>query len=266
MTHIVVYATAARTSVYRDRLSNACRATGISVQLELFGSGSLFQRLRGRGGPPRADLVLGFGPYMAQAAAQDGLLQPYQPKQVADLVVHEREWRWVSVDLLPFVVSPAVGFDALPSVPRLALADPERSEIGIMAVLATLDRARQTDGDPERAWDWWRQRAAAGLSLAEDDRGVQARVAEGRASHALGLLLDGTPVAGLAPVPNAIGIAAGARNLDGAYQLVDWLVGSAPLSGLRQLVEAAPPLDVEWCTSQYRAVRERWRSNGWSPS
>ena len=64
-------------------LGAACRATGIGARLELYGSGSLYQRLGPRHAPPLPDLVLWFGPFAAQAAALDGLLQPYQPASVA---------------------------------------------------------------------------------------------------------------------------------------------------------------------------------------
>jgi hypothetical protein len=73
-------------------------------------------------------------------------------------------------------------------------------------------------------------------------------------------------------------LATNGRNLDGARRLFDWLAspdaaGSAGLSawqattnGLQALQEAAPALDVDWATRQYRAARQRWAGAGFGPT
>src|SRR5439155_6514300 len=125
-------------------------------------------------------------------------------------------------------------------------------------------------------WVWWQQRARAGLALAEDDPGAVEMLGTGRASHALSVSQTAAPVPGLAPIPNALGLAASARNLDAAKNLIDWLTSDAaadmlPLSpwrattnGLQTLLSAAPPLDVEWCRQQYRPARYRWSQSGFA--
>jgi len=83
----------------------------------------------------------------------------------------------------------------------------------------------------------------------------------------------------LAPVPHAIALAADAPNVEPARQLIDWLVSeSAPSSsgrlsawragtdGLEALLDAAPALDVSWCTQQYAAARRRWAQSGFGPA
>jgi hypothetical protein len=52
---------------------------------------------------------------------------------------------------------------------------------------------------------------------------------------------------------------ASARNADAARALIDQLIGAAPAP------TATEYTDVEWTLGQYRAVRERWLSSGWSP-
>jgi ABC-type Fe3+ transport system substrate-binding protein len=161
-------------------------------------------------------------------------------------------------------------------VPRLAVADPERSEVGLILLLASLDRARQAEGDVERGWAWWQQRARDGLLLTEDDAGALAAVQSGRATHALTLSATGTPLQGLAPVPHALGIAASSKNVDAARQMVDWLASDAAadhLAGsawhrdqIAPLMQAAPPLDVDWARQQYAAARYRWSQSGFGPT
>src|SRR4030081_719160 len=134
VTEVLVYAAAARAQTARMGVAGACQATGIGARLELYGSGSLYQRLGPRHAPPLPDIVLWFGPFAAQAAALDGLLQPYQPAHVAPAAGHEANWRWTTLDYLPIgVVGPTsvTGLQDLANVPGLAIADPERSEIGL---------------------------------------------------------------------------------------------------------------------------------------
>jgi ABC-type Fe3+ transport system substrate-binding protein len=221
-----------------------------------------------------------FGPFAAHGAALDGLLQPYHPPRIADVAAHDSSWRWFTLDYQPVGVigSAAGGLQDLASVRRLAVADPERSEMGMGILLSMLDRARQIDGDVERAWTWWQQRARSGLVLIEDDRDAAATVRGGEASHALSLLESGSPLTGLAPIPNAIGLAASARNVDGARRLLDWLADEsggtvirlspwqAASNGLEALLSAAPPLDVDWCRQQYTATRRRWAQSGFGPA
>ena len=168
MTEVLVYATASRAQTARALLGAACAATGLSVRLELYGSGSLYQRLGPRHAPPLPDVVLWFGPFAAQSAGLDGLLQPYQPSSVAPAAVHDANWYWTTLDYRPIgVVGRSHGRAATLDLAGRAepsdgcyLRDPERSEIGLSMLLATLDRARQVDGDVERGWTWWQQRAA----------------------------------------------------------------------------------------------------------
>jgi ABC-type Fe3+ transport system substrate-binding protein len=280
LTEVLVYAALPRAATARLVLAAACRATGISARLELYSTGSLYQRLGPRHAPPLPDVVMWFGPFAAQAAALDGLLQAYQPAGVADGVAHDPAWRWMTLDYTAVGVlgpSGVAGLADLAAVPSLALADPERSEVGLSILLATLDRARQVEGDVERGWTWWQQRAQAGIALAEDDAGAVAMVGSGGASHALSLAGSATAVPGLAPLPNAIGLAASARNVEAARRLIDWLTGESaggilPLSpwpatsGLHTLFSAAPPLDVDWTRQQYTASRGRWAQSAFGPS
>src|SRR5262245_45461827 len=136
---VLVWATSARAGMARSVLAAGCAATSVEARLEIFtSSGSLFRRLANPREGGRADLVFGAGPCMAESGVRDGFLQ-----------------RWAALDYSVFATlgqPPVATFDGLLTVGRLALPDPERSESGMLAVLATLDRARQTDGDPERAW------------------------------------------------------------------------------------------------------------------
>src|SRR6266851_1376261 len=104
VTEVLVYATASRAQTARTLLGAACQATGMNVRLELYGSGSLYQRLGPRHAPPLPDVVLWFGPFAAQSAALDGLLQPYQPASVAPNAAHDASWRWTTLDYLPIGV------------------------------------------------------------------------------------------------------------------------------------------------------------------
>ena len=278
MSEVLVFAPLARADSARSLLARACRGTGITARLELFGSsGALFQRMRARRSPPQPDVVLWHGPYAAHAAALDNLLQPYEPSTLPAAAAHDPGWRWVATEFHTWSVKgePSVdGFQELSSVPRLALIDPERSEVGMFALVAALDATRQTDGDVERGWAWWTRRDQAGLSLALDSAEALGWVAQRKVSHALTLQSGASPLSGLAPVPHAIGLAAGARNPEPARQMVDWLVSQdalatdsvsawqAATNGLHALLQAGPPTDIEWATRQYRAVRQRWAQSG----
>jgi ABC-type Fe3+ transport system substrate-binding protein len=281
VTEVLVYAAAARAQVARTLLGEACEATGIGVRLELYGTGSLYQRLGPRHAPPLPDVVLWFGPFAAQSAALDGLLQPYQPASVAPAAAHDANWRWTTLDYVPIgIVGPtgANSLQDLASAPALAVADPERSELGLSILLATLDRARQVEGDVEHGWTWWQQRAQRGLVLVEHDPGAVATVGEGGASHALTLAETSVPLPGLAPIPNAVGLAANARNPEAAKHLLDWLTSDAAgdtltrspwraaANGLQALQAAAPPLDIDWCRQQYTATRRRWSESAFTPA
>jgi ABC-type Fe3+ transport system substrate-binding protein len=282
VTEVLVYATSPRAETARTLLQTACSATGINARLELYGSGSLYQRLGPRHAPPLPDVVLWFGPFAAHAAGLDGLLQAYQPASVSAAASHDANWRWTTLDYLPTGVVGATGVQSLQdlaAVPALAMADPERTEAGLSILLATLDRARQVDGDLERGWTWWQQRASTGLALAEDDAGAVGLVGDGGASHALSLFSDASsPVPGLAPIPNAVGLAASARDVDAARRLLDWLTSDsaadslrlspwrAATNGLQSLLAAAPPLDIDWCRQHYTAARQRWAQGGFGPS
>ena len=85
------------------------------------------------------------------------------------------------------------------------------------------------------------------------------------------------PLAGLAPLPHTIGLAANSRNVDDARRLLDWIVSDAAgamlrmtpwqadANGLQALLAAAPVLDVEWARQQYTAARRRWAQSGFGP-
>jgi ABC-type Fe3+ transport system substrate-binding protein len=281
MADVLVYAVASRERTARKLLGAACQASGIGARLELHGSGSLYQRLGPRRAAPFPDLVIWFGPFAAGAAAIDGLLQPYQPPSVADALVHDPDWRWTTLDYasVGMVGPPGVVLNVqdLAAVGRLAFADPERSEVGLSILLTMLDRARQVESDVERGWSWWQQRMRSGVELTEDDASAVAMVGDSGVSHALSLAEAGSPLAGLAPVPHAIGLAAGSRNADAARHLLDWLTGAeagamlrlspwqAASNSLRTLLSAAPALDVEWARQQYTAARTRWSQSGFTP-
>ena len=281
MADVLVYATESRAQTARAVLGAACGATGISARLELYGTGSLYQRLGPRRSQPLPDVVMWFGPFAARAAAVDGLLQPYRPTSVADGATHDPDWMWTTLDYsAPGVLGapPVAGFGDLAGVPRLTLADPERSEVGMSLLLAVIDRARQVEGDPERGWMWWQQRARSGLALAEDEATAQATIGQRGVSHALGLLETSEPLPGLAPLPHAVGLAASSRNVEGGRALLDWMTGPAAASivrlspwqagsnGLQALLAAAPPLDVEWARQQYTAARRRWADSAFGPA
>jgi len=281
VSEVLVYSSDVRADMARMVLAQACRATGTSARLEIYGTGSLYQRLGPRRAPPLPDIVWWFGPFAARAAAVDGLLQAYQPPRLADGAMHDPDWKWIALEYSAVGIAgstPVSGWQDLAAVPKLAVADPERSEIGLSLLLASLDRARQMDGDVERGWTWWQSRAAAGLILAEDDAGALALVQAGAASHALTLSPNATPLAGLAPLPHAVGLAASSRNLDSAQGMLDWLTSEdaasafglspwrAATNGLAALWQTAPALDVEWGRQQYTAARQRWAQSGFSPT
>jgi len=282
MSEVLVFAPRARADAARTLLARACGATGLTVQLEVFGSsGSLFQRLRARRAPPPPDLVMWYGPYAAHSAALSGLVAPIEA-ELPPNAAHDSNLAWVGVEFQPFTVNgtPAVtSFEQLASVKRLALADPERSEVGMMALLAVLDRTRQSGPDVESAWQGWTERVRAGADLLSDDTAALAALTDTRnpASHALTLQDVGTPLVGLAPVPHALSIPTGGRSPEAARQLLTWLVSQDAVrpdalsvwqsesNGLQALLAAVPPLDVDWGTRQYAAARSRWAQNAFTP-
>jgi ABC-type Fe3+ transport system substrate-binding protein len=273
MTELLVYAHAAHADLARRILGAACAASGTTARLDLYGSGSLFQRLGSRRAQPWPDLVWWFGPFAARAAALDGLLQSYQPSRLADAAQHDPDWKWTTTHsaAIGVVGDGASGWEDLAAVSKLAIADPERSEVGLITVLASLDRARQVEGDAERGWSWWQQRVAHGVVLTEDDADALAQVQAGAATHALTLSSGATPVTGLPVVPHAIGIAAMSKNVDAAKLLLDWLVSepaadALPGSPWRIANTAGPLLDVDWGRQQYATVRQRWASSGFGPT
>lgn len=278
MTELLVYTTFGRAALARTLLGAACAATGATIRLEQYGTGSLYQRLGSRHGPPPPpDVVIWGGPFGAAAAAADGLLQAYQPRTAASSAPHDASWRWTALDLTLVSATgmPALtSFDDVAGMPRIALADPERSETGLSVVLATLDRSRQVDGDVERGWQWWAARSQRGVVLAGDDDAATSEAGHRGVSHALVLSETAPPLAGLAPIPHAVSVTASTRNLDAARALVDWLVGESA-AGLVRLspwtigrgplgdaVRSAPALDVEWARQSYTATRKRWSQSG----
>jgi ABC-type Fe3+ transport system substrate-binding protein len=254
----------------------------------------MFRRLFVESGSRTADVLLTLGPYHLQAGSGDDTFLSYQPKAwpaEADrvLAAHAPNWRWSSIGYLPFRVDgapPITSFDALTptAAPRLAILDPARSELGVLALLASLDRARQWDGDPERGWTWWVQRSAAGVVLTDDSESARATLASGRATHALTLgfapasVSASAAMSGLAPMPITVAVLGRAVSQPAAQQLVDWLTSQpgaasvdaagalsawrAQQNGLAALAQSAPPLDVAWTLSQYRPARQRWMTLG----
>ena len=97
MSDVLVYATESRGDVVRSLLAEACSATGVGARLEMYGTGSLYQRLGPRRAAPFPDIVMWFGPFAARAAAVDALLQPYQPPRVPDHLEHDPEWKWTTL-------------------------------------------------------------------------------------------------------------------------------------------------------------------------
>jgi hypothetical protein len=281
MSDILVCTTFEQAASVRRLLSAACSALDVNASLDLFGSGSLYQRLRARRSPPFPDLVVWSGPFAAQAAANAGLLEQHQPRELPSLAWHHSEWHWTAVEfqLIRAVGEPPVStLDELAAVPRLALPEPERSEAGASMLLATIDRARQVEGDPERAWAWWAGRVRSGIRVADEDGLAADLVRQGRATHALSLGDAGSPVVDLAPLPNALSLAANAPNADAARRVLDWLTGPqaaaitgqpsawrAEANGLSALFAVAPPLDVDWTTQQYTHARRRWAQAGFGP-
>jgi ABC-type Fe3+ transport system substrate-binding protein len=270
---VLVYAHTLHADTARSVLAAACAATGLGARLDVYGSGSLYQRLGPRRGQPLPDLVWWFGPFAASAAAADGLLQPHQPGRVASGAAHDPDWKWSAIAYSGFgVIGGSVArWEDLAGVPRLAIADPERSELGLSLLLASLDRARQVDGDAERGWAWWQERARNGLVLAESEASAQALSVSGQATHAVILDATGAPLAGLGHVAHAIGLAASSRNVDGARTMLDWLTSEAaadkvPGSVWRLDTSSAPTLDLEWCREQYVSARQRWAASGFGPS
>src|ERR1043166_8585141 len=104
MTEILAYVAAPRAEVARTLLAAACRATGTSARIDIYGTGALYQRLGPRKAPPFPDVVMWFGPYAARAAALDGLLQPYQPRRVADRASRDPDWIWTAIDFSPIAL------------------------------------------------------------------------------------------------------------------------------------------------------------------
>jgi hypothetical protein len=262
MVEIVVYATDSRADRARSLLNSACGSTGISARLELYGSGSLYQRLGPRHGPPPPDIIIWFGPFAAAAAAASGFLQRYAPPQLPEGWAHDPDWNWTTLEYSPISIigpSPADSWHDLPAVPRLALPDPERSEAGLAILLATLDRARQVEGDAENGWAWWRQRAQVGLMLAEDEAAAANLVATGDATHAL-VLSGGVPVLDLPALPHALSLAAASPGADQARRLLDAL----PFDSGQPRTSVS--LDVSWSFQQYTATRARWSQSAFGPT
>jgi hypothetical protein len=277
---VVVYATQRHAASTRGVLGEACRALGLSVLLELFGgNGAMFQRLRNRRASPFADILLWFGPYAAQFAAGADVLEAHQPAELPPPSVRHPGRLWSAVEFQPFRAFGDPALSDLAGASRLGVPDPERSEAGTMLLLATLDRARQTSGNVEEAWTAWQQRARAGMRVVEDEAAALAAVRAGRATYAATLENEGTPLIGLAPVAHAVSLAANAPNEADGRRLIDWLLGpaaaasstrlsgwSADTNGLGALLASTPPLDVEWATGQYNAVRRRWAESGFGPA
>src|SRR5690242_8551726 len=97
MTDVLIYVHAFHADVARTALGAACAATGLGARIEVYGSGSLYQRLGPRRGQPFPDLVWWFGPFASAAAAADGLLQAHQPASIAERAVYAPDWKWTAL-------------------------------------------------------------------------------------------------------------------------------------------------------------------------
>jgi ABC-type Fe3+ transport system substrate-binding protein len=276
---VLVYAALPQAMTARAALTAGCHAVGVGVQLELYSTGSLYQRLGPRHASPLPDLVMWFGPFAAQAAAMDNLLQPHQPRHVAPTVAHDLAWRWTTLDYWTVGAvgtQPANRLADLAAAPTLALPDPERAEAGMAVLLAMLDRARTVEGDVERGWAWWHERARKGLILVEDDADAETAATDGRASNGLTIFSErGERLDELAPIPNAVGLATNSQNVAAARELLDWLTSDAAAAALRlspwqagtqSLMASSPSLDVDWARAQYTATRQRWARSGFGPA
>lgn len=283
----LVYATPGRAPLARQLLRAACQATGAGVRLEVLATGALFRRLHPDGQGTRPDLLFTSGPYMAQAAARDGFLQAFQPRtpapDVPGAALHAPDWGWIALDFSAFTVVGNASLATLDEATTLAVPDPARSEDGVMLLLAMLDAARQRGAPPEQVWQSWERRArAATLLLSDVVEDVVPMVQQRRASHAVLLGgAEGSPLAGLPPIPNAVGLTKDAVRDKPARALLEWLVGPeaagivaagrtlspwhASANGLGALAQAAPPLDLDWTFAQYRATRQTWLERGLSP-
>src|SRR5689334_2808439 len=123
MTDLLVYVVDARAESGRAALASACASIGARVRIESFGTGALYQRLSQRPVPPPPDLIWWFGPFAARAAASDGFVTSPAPVEYSSIGVLGAD----HVDSL----------EDLGAVPRLAMADPARSEVGMALLLAS---------------------------------------------------------------------------------------------------------------------------------
>lgn len=282
-----------RAQVARAVLAAACRATGVSARLEVVkGSGSLFRSLYVSRDQPQADLVWSLGPFMADIATRENLLASHEPTSwppsgiaaPLEKAAHDAEWRWGAFDfLVPAVAGePAIANpDEVNSgqVVRLAVADPMISERGHLLVMALHHRAEMREYD---AWEWWGNRAAAGIELVPTVAAAIEAARSGRASHAI-FYADGVSGApgsrllqNVAPMPNALAVVRGTPRLEKARLVYDWLMGPggaealrasgqgglsvwhAETNGLQALASGAPAFDLEWAAGRYLSVRVRW--------
>jgi hypothetical protein len=241
MTDLLVYVADLRAASARTLLASACASTGLTARMEVLGTGALYQRLSQRPVPPPPDLVWWFGPFAARAALSDGLVQSASALEYSQ------------VGLMG--ASSVSAWSDLAGVARLALTDPERSEVGMAILLASLDRARQVEGDVEHGWAQWQQTR---LMLVESEAEVASLVASGAVSDGL-TLSGGVPVPDLAALPHHAAIAANSRNIDAARRLLEWLVAQAS-------APAAPALDLDWCTQNYVVARQRWAQSRFAPT
>lgn len=287
---VIVYAADERASWAQAALKAARAATHVDLALETLGSGALYRRLVSEASRPRADLVLTFGPFLAEAAARQGLLAPIPeavklPALPNGVPSAGARRLWATLDLAAFRI---VG-GAPPDISRLngvdggalAVPDPSRCEQGIMLGLALEARARQLEGSTDAAWTWWDQQAGSGSRFVESAAAALAAVRSQIVGSALVLTVPpGTksqPIAGLAPMPNAAAIVKGSANGAEAGRVLQWLLqtgvsslGSidgavAPGSADARSMAEAPPFDLNGAFEAYRTLRVRWLGRGYGP-
>jgi iron(III) transport system substrate-binding protein len=151
------------------------RDTGIHVEQIEEPTTRVYSRLRAEKAYPRADVWIGGGgmvPFIS--AANEGLLEPYQPHIPFDmpehrghLVLRDPQWRWEGVAIigLGFAYNPSrLPADQLPrtwddlALPRwhhdVIMYDPAASGTAMLFVEAAIMRSLQHSGSEEPGWKY----------------------------------------------------------------------------------------------------------------
>ena len=141
----------------------------VTVQWLDMGSQEILERLRSERANPQADVWWGAPDDMFIRAAEDGLLEPFQPSWAQELAPEHRdpEDRWFATYLTPEVIaynSAAVNPEEAPRVWDDVLDPRWRDEVLIREPLASgtmraifasiIYRESQGSGDPEAGYEW----------------------------------------------------------------------------------------------------------------